>query len=332
MQQFVISNDNDAWLALSALLTDVQNASEHLDIKLDGWPVFDVKSKRGHGEIDTSTMKSFIAFQEGIYRTFLTYQNETRDLRTLSEEERRNLEISVRITEGSSIFKVELGEQFDKLAKALSDKMTGPQLAAILIAGGLLFAGHSVWKTHISENAKIRLAQIENKEDQERLRAFVELSEQETERMALLSEVFKTYPQSEQAELEADKARQDFLRNLPKDAEIDIEGITLLPEVLSEITKPERAQTRETSITRLFRVERAQTTRNGFAVRLSAIDSEQSFTATFGDIFKSSDQRKMVQEAFWQKSIIELTINAKSKDGVIISAEITDAKTPEEKT
>lgn len=326
--EYVVRSDEDAWAILERMLALDPKSEDDLSVRFEGWPSFDVTSKKGHAEIDTSTMKGYLAYQGAIWRTFQTYHSNTRDLRTLLDEDRERLVLAVKVEEGSSGFELKLDKTIADLAKALFGKMTPRDWIIVAVSAGLIFAGQDVWKAHIAENAKIRIASIDSEERRQTLETFAVLSQEETRRMEVLAEALRTVPAARIADSEGEAARQEYLKNVPQGYSISIEGIDIPPDVLSEIIKPERQYSEDVVVTGLYYIDSAKTTDAGFHVILRDAKTDQSVSGRFGELLKSASQRSLVQRAFFDKTPVVLTLDARQRGDTIISAEIIGAKRP----
>lgn len=328
MTTITISNDDECWNALQALLEFPEDTPEEdlPTLKFEGWPVLNIRSYKGQAEIDALMMKGFIKYQEAVWRTFLTYSEGTRNLQHIDLEDKRQLLLPVRVGNGSSKFDIDLTEVLGKFGKNLVDKLSARDLLILVLGVGVIFAGSSVWKSHIAENAKVRLEKVRAEETRAMLETFVHLSGEESKRLQILGQAFAQVPETRQSEFEASAARQDLLRSLPEDFALSIEGIDLPPEVLQEITKPERTPYQEVTLKRTYNIERVTSAKNGFQVRLVDAETNQRFSATFGEALSSVKERAIVEQAFFKKKPVVLTLDARQRGDLIMTAEIKKAE------
>lgn len=326
--QVRISSDEEAWALLEELLANEFEDEDVPELQLDGWPIFDLASAKGEAEISTTTMQGFLTLQSSVRRTYLTYAKGYRDLRGLDEDSRSKLELSVKVEQGSSIFKVELDEQVKEFGRALLDKVSGRDVIIAILAGGLIFAGQSVWKAHIAENARVRIAEVQSAETRQVLEGVARLSEEETRRMEILGNAYEAVPETRVSEEEASEARQELLKSLPPGYRAVIEGIDLPSEALEEIIKTQRQLSEEVTVQKTYFIERAQTTEGGFQVRLRDVETNQFVSAGFGEILTSAQERALVWQAFTEKRPILLTLAARQRGEQITSAQIRAAELP----
>ncbi|MBU1288314.1 MAG: hypothetical protein KJ871_11370 [Alphaproteobacteria bacterium] len=323
-----IKNDEDGWSLLKELLSYPDDTPEEdlPEVLFEGWPILNIQSQKGESQIDALTMRGLIKYQEAVWRSYLTLAEGTRNLQRIGSEDKLELLLPVHVGHGSSKFDVDLTEVLKTVAKKLANKLTARDILILVIGTGFLFAGQSVWKTHISENAKVRIEKVKSEDTKQMLEAFVNLSQQETERLKVLQDAFHQVPETKVSEYEANSARQDLLRSLPEDYGLNIEGIQLSPEVLQEIIKSERTPYNEVTVKRTYYIERASSADSGFQVRLVDTETDERFSAHFGEALSSVAERAAVQQAFFNKQPIVLTLDARKRGDLIMSAEIKKAE------
>ncbi|MEQ8299532.1 MAG: hypothetical protein RH945_03220 [Hyphomonas sp.] len=324
----LIASEDNAWALLRDLLNldSEADAAELPEFEFYNWPILDVTSKKGESEIDALTMKGFVKYQEAVWRSYLTLSQGTRNLQHIEHDEKRQLLFSVKVGRGSSDYDIDFTEVFAKIGTKLAGKLSSRDIMILVIVLALTFAGQSVWKTHIAENAKVRIDKVHSEEMKQLLDTFTALSGEETERLKVLSEVFKEVPEARVSEAEAGPARQELLRSLPEGFSVTIEGIELPADVLREIVKSERKMSEDVVVTRAYFIDRAQTNADGFQVRLRDCETDETVSAHFGEALSSVRERALVEQAFFHKEPIVLTLDARQRGDLIVSATITNAE------
>lgn len=330
IQPIVVRSDADAWDVLQQLMDiDESGSSELPEIIFDGWPAFEVHSKRGHADIGTSTMGGYLALQEAVHRSFNLFERQRRDLRAFTDEDRRRLELVVHVSEGTSGFKVLLEKVLVELVKPLGKKLTPLHLLIGLISVGLIIGGTDVWKHSISERASERKEELRADQQDDFLDHTLAMSQEETKRMALLRQASEKVPDVQAVEAEIEGAREEYLQSLPPGFGVVIEGIEIPPQVLEELVKTERQSTEQKMVTGVYLIDSA---RSGdadgfdFKVRLKDPESGATFPAEFGELLTSTKVRSVVRTAFFDKAPLVLTLDARKRHGEIVSAKIISAK------
>lgn len=330
MAEITLSSDEDAWNWLDELLSMDENvADENVPEPIfNDWPVLNLKTKKGKSEIDAFIMRGLVDYQKAFWRSYLTLSSGTRNLQRIEENDKNELLLPIRIGDGSSKMDVDLTKVLEKVGKKLAKKLSARDIKIIVLIIALTFAGQSVWKKHISENAKVRLEKIKQEDTKALLEAFAKDDAQETERMKILERAFNSVPESRVAEAEAGPARQELLRSMPPEHDVSIESIELPSTVLKEIIKPERRATEDVTVTRAYFIDRAQSSSSGFQVRLRDVETDEAISAHFGEALSSIKERQLVEKAFFEKRSIVLTLEARQRGDLIVSAIIKSAEQP----
>ena len=157
-------------------------------------------------------MKEFLAFQDSIYRTYALIEYNSTSTKKLKKEEREQLEVVLRVDEGSSKFLETVTGAVEIINKSLS-KMESKH---ILILGSLItvcYFGNSAYKAHLQNTLEIRKKEIEYKKDGSFLDAINFLSQEGTKKMELLKQVAEQYGSKEEQILKnANKGYNAFLK------------------------------------------------------------------------------------------------------------------------
>lgn len=228
--------------------------------KFRGWPHFHV---RVHGDRYKSTltpklMHGFIEFQEQMLRTYAEIRYGTASLQKVGSSEKDELELVFQITEGSTDGQGGLQEAINKILSALPmNKMSGGQVAALLIIVVLSFAGYKVfseWSQVDLEKAKLTNASKANDTQAALVGKLAEaLAQKDTPREALVAKerategyraIVSGAPDASSIDIQADRYNADELdkirahENEPKvrverREELYIEMVKRHPEYLS---------------------------------------------------------------------------------------------------
>lgn len=174
VKEIVIRSEEDAVRVLEAALAGEINDDDSYLIKFDGWPVLDVdiKGSRYHSTVTTPLMKSLLEYQQVINRLYADSVY-SRGSKSLTEEDRSSLELTYKVSEGSSGVQAYLEESFNKLGEKMIDKMTGKELIITVLGLALtasLYFGHQNQLAHDASVAgednrsKLELRLVESNE------------------------------------------------------------------------------------------------------------------------------------------------------------------------
>lgn len=123
---FIIQSEEDAYDLLSKCKENLVDFSQDVEIKFDGWPSLTVrlKGEKYKSTITPSIMAGFIEFQKAIYRSYALSRYNSININKLTKEEREELEIRVKVEEGSSLFGVDFQAALEKFMENVSDKLS----------------------------------------------------------------------------------------------------------------------------------------------------------------------------------------------------------------
>ena len=187
-KNIVIKSEEDIYKHIAAYvknneaLKDVNLSFEHeatLKIRIHG-DKFD-------GSMTPTVMRAFIEIQRGIYRSYAIAKYGTPEVRRLNDRERADLEMSVRIEKGSSVFEAEMSKIFLQLSDKIINKMPPEYILAIVFFSILTYAGGSVARTFIVKRAETK----QYKEGQITQRV---LSAEETKRHEIMASLVRKHP------------------------------------------------------------------------------------------------------------------------------------------
>jgi hypothetical protein len=107
--QISIRSEQDAYNLLQQILNE-SISLEGSELRLEGWPKLHIylTGEKFHQTLTPSVMKGFIDLQHGIYKSYALAVHHTADTRILTKEESDDLEIEVKVEEGSSDVEVDL--------------------------------------------------------------------------------------------------------------------------------------------------------------------------------------------------------------------------------
>ena len=109
-------------------------------------------------------MKSFLELQNLVYKSYAIAQYDTDDTRKLSSAEREELEILIKVEEGSSIFEIDFQGVLEKFAQKAAETMS-PELIAITVIGlGVLWVGKASYGAYLDYRKEVRLGEAKTEE------------------------------------------------------------------------------------------------------------------------------------------------------------------------
>jgi hypothetical protein len=243
-------------------------------------------------------------------------------------KEKRLFEFDVVVSDGSSIYDVDLTEIITRLGGEIVAKMS-PELIALGVVGiALILAARSVWCAHIQARVERRREEIALEEKKAFLATQRFMSEEETRRLELLSRAKQAMPVLSDIDELAVDGRQALLKGLSVNGGGEVQDIPLSSELTTELTRSARQASREEAIHGVYDVLLVDTRfSEGFRVRLQDIGTGEEFFATLQDRLVSEEHYRAVQSAEWNKVPVRLTMRARRLRGKIVEAVILDAVT-----
>lgn len=152
VKEVTISSEEQAIAVLESALNGEIGDDETVIITFDGWPTFnlEVEGERYHSTVTTPLIKGLLEYQQALNRLFADSVY-SRGARSLTEEDRANLELTFRVDEGCSDIQATLQESMNRLGEKMIDKMTGGELVITVLGLALvasIYFGHQNGLNH----------------------------------------------------------------------------------------------------------------------------------------------------------------------------------------
>ncbi|MUK47552.1 hypothetical protein GNP79_12150 [Aliivibrio fischeri] len=333
MADFLIKTDEDAFRLLQETI-DNGFDPEKINIKFDGWPQLNIhlKGDKYDSSLTPSLMKGFIELQKGINRSYCLVRYNTPNTNVLSKQEREDLEIQVKVGKGSTTTAVDLQSLLTNIGEQVINKMDPTTLAITIVSLGLIWAGKTSYASYLNTRCQIRETEVKSEETRDLIKNQQFLSEQETERAKILSQVILQNNNVATLSNVANDTKAALLKELANTDTAVIQGIEVDGELAGELAKNARRTSIDIRLDGLFRILNVDSSdATEFKVRLKNVESKEEFTAKVQD--GSLDQRYIaaLQYGEWKRTPIQLMVNAKSLNNDIRNAIVIEAKIPESK-
>lgn len=295
-------------------------------ISFEGWPnlTFRLTGDKFHGSLTPSVMKGFVEMQAQINRSYALLKYGVPDPRKLSKEEKEAIEIQVNVENGSSLIEVNMDGFMGELAQAVVGKV-GPQEIVITILGtALIWGGVVLFKKYLDDRKEIRMSEVKSESDREHLSTMRFMSEQETRRTELLTNLIERKPQLDNMERLAYDAKTDLVKSFAKAETAEIDGVVLDAALAKTLTANARRKSMEIRLDGNYRIEKVDSTDpECFKVQVRNVESDLRISCIVQDVFLDAiEHKKALQQAEWDRKPVHLSINAKELDGEIKSAVI----------
>ncbi|WP_060507202.1 hypothetical protein [Pseudomonas sp. NBRC 111124] len=315
-----IRNEDDAFKVIQEFLDGARFKG---GVELEGWPKLKVRlvGDKFESSITPSVMKSFIELQNVIYKSYAIAQYDTDDTRRLSKEERDELEIEVKVEEGSSIFEVDFQEVLIKFAEKAGETMPPEMMVVTILGLGVLWAGKTSYAAYLNYRKDVRAAEAKTEEQRDSLSTIEALSKQETARLEVLNRLLVAQPRLEIVSRQVYDARTEMLKGFSTADEATVSGITVSGDIAQELVTNARRKAAEKRLDGFYRIVRVDSSNpDEFKVKIRKHRSTEEFEAIVEDTSLNEEKKEVLQYAEWERTTVFLSINAKILDGAIKQA------------
>jgi hypothetical protein len=333
-QSFIIKSEADAYELLKLKADGVLDLS-HAHIKFEGWPKLQIHlvGDKYHQTITPTLMKTFLDIQTAIYRSYSLATYNSPNIRLLKKEERDELEIEVKVSDGSSEYEIDLQEIFLKIIEKVGDKMEPDHIVIMVVSIAVLFFGKSAINSYLENRKEIKGQELKSEEQLAQIEALRFASQQETERAKIMAGIIKQEPRIENIEKTAYDMQTSIIKALSSADQAELQGLSIDPEIARMLTANARRKSEEVRLDGRFKILRVDSSDpTEFKVRIFNVASAELLDAVVQDSTLNQRNKPILQEAEWSRKPVDLTINAKDLRGQIHNAVIIDVKKIAEET
>lgn len=213
IDNLIIKNETQAYETLKNALDERSDFDERLQISFDEWPSIELKFDGSdfNGGLPSRVLPALIELQKNVYRLYCRAKYDSEDIRKLTDSEKESLELIVVLSPGSTKVLLKLGKMFNEIIK--SSNMTGRQVTTVIIAAGVLYTSSGAWKDWLANK------QLEHSSEQT-----VMLSEQETERLRIVTDALTAQPQLNEVKQEIENFKSELTRRLKPEDTLFVNG------------------------------------------------------------------------------------------------------------
>jgi hypothetical protein len=322
-QAIVIRSEEDAWHALQAAVRDDEEVSSYGDFRFDGFPNIELYLNVGQASLTTPVMEIFVEYQKAVWRSFALIKYNDADISRLTDLERRTLTFEVFVLPGSTDLKASLAKAIDNISKEICQKMTGKQVAYVVLGLGLIYGATVVAQEYFQNKLEIRKAELNSKEKQDWLSSQKFLIEEDAKKFEALERAFQGSETLRDLDELASVPRQSVLTNVPGGTQMRFQGVEVSGDVANELGRNPRNEARAFVIHGAFSILRVDAqTIDGFRVRLRHEETGEEFTASLKDEAGHYALKEEIKKHFFDKKSIRLAVSVSRRAGKITSASI----------
>lgn len=332
MDKIIIGSESDA----INLLEQVVNGEIEIDpnnLDFNNWPklVLHLEGPKYHQSVTPTVMNGLLDLQREINRAYALTRYNTSNTRSLTKEERKELEIVVEVEDGSSELEIDLQEILLKFVEMAGAKME-PQHILITVLGvaGMYFGG-SIIKNYLDNRRQIRESELKSESDKLLISNIKFSSEEETKRAKIIADLATRDYRVQNLENFAHDAHTSIVKSTLSAEEAEIQGVSLDKEVANILVKNARRNVEELRIDGTFKLLKVDARDpDKFKVTVRNCDSNEELDAVVQDDSLSRSYKKILQKAEWSRKPVKLKINAKGLGDEIRSAIIIEVEQVEE--
>jgi hypothetical protein len=203
-----ITDDKTAFAALEkALRNELAGATYNLEFV--DWPKVTIRlDGPGYSSSITSDVaEAIIEIQTALNRAYSRLVHDSPDSRGLTGAERNNLRFKAKVSKGSSLINIDLGDFAKTLTTELISKMTPDQLVIAVLGIGALAASTVAYRAFLKSRSDDRKTQIEADKQ-------IALSQEETKRLETLGRAMSTNAAVAAAKTDFDDVRNTLLKSV----------------------------------------------------------------------------------------------------------------------
>ncbi len=319
IESIKITNDVEAFAALGKAIGN--EIGPETIVEFDGWPVFKltISGKNFHGSIPTRIMPPILELQKEIHRIYSRARYNTDDTRNLKQEERDQLELVVEIKEGSTEFITELAKSLNEIVK--STNMSSQEALLLLVSIAAMMTGAFAWKDWLRSKERIHGEDVT-----------VQLSQEETRRLELVTAAMTRHPEIAQNKAAIDGFRDDLSRRLKPEDEIKVDFQPIITgNRASEIVPALRTPSEEIRIDGEFVINEVKFPSSfGGKYRFAATrltDGQHLMIDAHPDIL-SSEQIQILRDSSFSVRRVFMKVNAKKVRDAISAANLVAISWP----
>ena len=301
MKNLTIKNAEEAWeyieQDLDGLIGDMPG------ITFEGWPNFSfkVEGERYQSTLTSTMLPSMYELQLAIYRIYAELNN--RNVRSLSQQERQELEISFKVQQGSTDVKADLTSAANKLAESIA-KMKPLHWVATVTVVAAMFNAPDMYRAYKESGQPTEAEKIQIKQ--------LELQEKLIDRL----------PVARQAKHEVIEATTQIMRSVQDADKVTLNNTVYSGSEIGEIIKRKPLDKSEKRLDGHYIITGLKVKEDLLRLEVTSIDGANSFTATWvKENFGFEDQDQLAK-AISHETPIYLTIFAKVSLGNISAANI----------
>lgn len=312
-----VPDEASAWQLLHDAISD-KLPDGTIQLEFGDWPVLHLKYKgeRFDSSLTTSVMEGFIELQQNIYRLFAKLNYNDSRSRVLTLDQRKALEIMIKVNPGCSELSAFLNFAIEKITSGAINKMEAKHWVIILLAGILGLTSSSVCKSYLQSQNEIKQTDLK-----------VSLSREETKRLEIMASAVRQVPYVASMHQDAEEVKNKFLKSTRSADSIVISGQEIQRDQALKLVRKPRAASIECRLDGEYRIIKVDSSDiDHFTVVVMGRDGKSFHAVLQNDTVSKSRNMERLQEAEWKRNYISLEINGREVRGEVTTATILGIK------
>lgn len=330
--EYIISNEIDAINLLEKILNN-EIDTIHLNLKVKDFTPFNmhVSGDKYHQTITSSVMKGFLEMQSAIYKSYslIRYNDEVPN--KLTQDDRDELELEVKVLDGSSGFNIDWDSLFNTLIEKTVGRMTGNQVYISVLFLIATFGGHSFYQSYIENQKDIRKTEIEQKakqqESEERIETVKILNEANQRTIDVLERAVIAEPKNKIIETDAKEATTKLIKSVRNADNVELQNaVSFSGDAAREITTTSKTSWESTRIDGEYIIQYVDSSNAAKRkIRVKSVETGQTLVALLENDTLDQKLLNIIKNAEWGYTKVFLKIktqtsHGKFKDSIIIGA------------
>ncbi|MDQ7975902.1 hypothetical protein QYH69_01400 [Paraburkholderia sp. SARCC-3016] len=312
-----ITDDKTAFAALEkALQKELADATYKLEFV--DWPKVTIRlNGPGYNSSITSDIaEAIVEIQTALNRAYSRLVHDSPDSRSLTAAERNNLRFKAKVSKGSSLINIDLGDFAKTLSTELLSKMTPDQLVISVLGLGAIAASVVAYKGYLKVRSDDRKSQIDADKQ-------IALSQEETKRLDTLARAMSANAAIAAARTDFDDARNSLLKSVGDAKTLAVNDVTIDRDTARTLSLAKRSPSEEAQLNGTYMILSTDLRATDYIkLRVRRVQDEKEFSATFQDNSLDRAQIGLLQSAEWGRTPVYLSINATILRGEVTTASI----------
>lgn len=307
--------------AMNVLQAALEKAFENKAVKLDfdTWPVLKLKytGEKFHGTITPDIAQAIVDLQEVLNRSYVLAVNNTSSLRSLSEEDRKALQVVATVDKGSSLVEISLGSWAEKLSTELVGKMTGTEIIVTVLGVAVVATAGWLLRGHLKNRTEEKKLELENA-------GRLALSQEESRRLETVTRAMKASSVVREAYAYAEGARDSLLKSAFEAETFTVQDtVTITGDEARKTYRAKRREPLEVQLNGSYSIKSFSWAEDleSARVRVQREDDKMEFTADLSVQALTVEQKSRFKDATFDHARVYLQVNA-----TVLSDQVTTAR------